>query len=1037
MQVHGYLVLSHPVDDPPQRLAVRDSPGSPIRGWVSLANGMSRVIPRVAPQDAIDPVYRMFLDELGASSFGGDVSVDYAARVVAATDNSVYQIVPQAILFPRAVADVQVMGRLAAEERFRAVQFSPRGGGTGTNGGSLGAGICVDLSRYMNRILDFDVASGRVRVEPGVTLDQLNTFLEPHGVFFAPNVAPSDRATIGGMISNDACGVGSRVYGRTSNHIESLSVVLSDGSFWRSHSLKRATAPADVPQRICNAHEIVDEVLSLHAREIRDRFPVHDRFLTGYDLVHAENAAGEIDLTAILSGSEGTLAFVVEAELRVTKIPSHTGLVVFSYATFDEALRDARKLLAQEPTAIETIDETILNLAREDPIWASVEHCIALPGVASVGAINLVEMKDESAVRLEERLAELTKGLAPAGHVRGVHPALDARETQALWSLRKKGVGLLGSMRGARRPVAFVEDCALPPQRLPSFVRALQTLFAEEGIDFGMYGHVDVGCLHVRPALDLRDPADERRLHSISDRVFELVQSHAGVFWGEHGKGLRSEYNPRVFGPVLYGDLCRIKEAFDPYNQMNPGKIATPASGAAKLLPIATQTRGAYDRQIAPSAQRRLESAIACNGNGACFSAAPAQTMCPSMKASGDRVHSPKGRAALLREWARGLSLHGWDGGETGGTRTSRFDLGRMLRSIWQPPDFSHQVYAALDGCLSCKACVGQCPIHVDIPTFKADFLHEYHRRYARTASDIAVAHLEELLPWATRYAKWINPLLDSVVMQRLLASFAGVVDPPKLAAENAESLLRLRGVSIVEGGVSSTEVVLLLDPFTNFFEPRIAIAAYDLLCGMGVRIGVLPYRPSGKSRHVKGYLAEFEDIARSNLETLRAISERGATVICIDPAIALLYRQEVPAALGDATASIRVSLPQEYLAINLESIPQAAREGKPFLLLGHCTESTTVSGANDIWRRVFAAAGLRLIATPMGCCGMAGAYGHEARHVEMSRRIYDLDWAERITSADQSRLLATGHSCRTQVERFAGFTPLHPLQVLAESLEQ
>ncbi len=992
------------------------------------------MIPRLSHQETLDPLCRAFIEELHRADFGGEVHTDFGQRLVAATDNSAFQIVPQAIIFPRSRDDIVAVARLAALPRFREVRFMPRGGGTGTNGGSLGTGICVDLSRYLNRILSLDLEAGVVRVEAGVVLDQLNHFLEPHGVFFAPHVATSDRATIGGMISNDSAGKGSRLYGRTRNHVESIDMVLADGTEWTTRNLDPAHPSPDLPPRVARALSVVSEILEQHGEEIERRFPKIDRYLTGYDLVHARAPLGVVDLASIVTGAEGTLGFVAGATLRLTSLPGCRGLVVAMYGSFDEALASASAMLAYEPSAIETIDDVVLGLARGDEVWSLVRG--HFEAAVEVGALNLIELSDQTQEQLAPRLAALSASLRNGGALRVV-VTRDESEAAGFWALRKRGAGLLANMPGDRRPVPFVEDCAVPPARLASFVGDLRSILDACGLDYGMYGHVDVGCLHVRPALDLRQPADAALLREISDRVFALVRSYGGVFWGEHGKGFRSEYNPEVFGPVLFPELCRIKAAFDPYDQMNPGKVATPVPGD-ELATIEAPLRAVRDGQIASSSQLRFNSALACNGNGACFSWHAHQPMCPSMRVSGDRVQSPKGRATILREWLRQATLAGWDGDVAAGR-------GKSLLAKWSArrrssDDFSHEVYDAFAGCLSCKACVAQCPVHVDIPGFKAEFLHHYHQRYPRPVVDHLVARLETLLPRLSPWAAALNRLARSRPSRVLGEALLGVSEAPVLAGVTAEAGLRSLGAEILEWGAlpddldGSGRVILLLDAFTNFIEPQVPVDAYRLFAALGKPMSVLRYRGSGKSLYVKGFLDEARAVFAANARDLSIYKGSGVEIVCVEPAIALLFRQEYGQVLGAAASGLEVRLPQEWLAAN--AAPSSSLgSAQSYTLLSHCTESTTAAAANELWRDVYARFGLKLEIPPVGCCGMAGSFGHEAAHVDDSRTIFSRSWEERVEQAGASTLVAGGYSCRSQVERCARVKIDHPLQPLLRQL--
>lgn len=983
------------------------------------------MIPRLDQLEAVDRAHRELLDALREGGFSGDIRPDLATRLVSATDNSVYQILPQGVVYPRTTADVSLALRLLAEERFRQVSLSPRGGGTGTNGQSLNDGIVLDVSRHMSSILEIDVERRVARVQPGVVLDQLNAALEPHGLMFGPSLSPSSRATIGGMIGTDACGIGSRIYGRTSQHVLELEVVLSDGAVWRAGPLDpiQLEAAGAEPGRIGEIHRVVDAVLTEKADLIAEAFPKLLRFMTGYNLARLR-LEDRLDLTNLIAGAEGTLGVVTEAALNLVPIPAHRRLVVLKYAAFEDALASAEELLQTDPGAIETIDETILGLARQDVIWHAVGPLLG--DDPSVRCVNLVEYEGQDRGEVERKAAALREH----GRSVGAVFAEPGAETAALWALRKKGVGLLGNAPGPRTPVAFVEDTVVPPERLRDYVRELRAILDEHGLRYAMYGHIDVGCLHVRPALNLVDPEDERLIRRISDRVVALVQRYGGVVWGEHGKGMRSEYNPVFFGEELYGALCRIKAAFDPHGQLNPGKVAVPAGSDAGLASVEAPTRGALDRQIAPAAGRRFDRALACNGNGACFHWDPDHVMCPSSRVTRDRVHSPKGRAGLLREWLRQLSAFGVDAAAALSARPGRFAwLERRRRRDY---DFSHEVYDAMDGCYACKACGTQCPIHVDVPELRSDFLELYHRRYRRPVRDHLVAALEGMLPWMARMPRLANAASGRGPGRWLLERAIGIVDTPRLSVPTARRGLRERGVAAFDPAAAhdAQTVLLLPDAFTTFFEAPVLLAAVDLLTAVGLQVRMLPYMPSGKALHIKGFRHRFEREARAWAARLEGWASHGLPIVGVDPAVTLFFREEVHSVAGGTGA--RVQLLQELLA-DRELEPIGSEE--PFLLFGHCTERTSVPAAQALWQRVFSKLGVRLEVEPVGCCGMCGVFGHESHHLEESRRAFELSWKRRLPTGEDARhrVLATGHSCRAQVERFGGFRPRHPVEALAQ----
>lgn len=1039
------------------------------------------MIPRLDELQDTERTYRAFLDELPRAGFTGDVHVDDASRVVHATDNSVYQMLPQAVVHPRTPDDVVRLTRLAAEERFREVVLAPRGGGTGTNGQSLTDGVVVDTSRHMDAILEVNAEEGWARVQPGVVLDRLNAHLKPYGLFFAPHVSPSSRATVGGMIATDACGKGSRVYGRTSQHVRELELVLADGTTWRSRTLE----PDELAEvearddRVGALHRTVHERVEAKREAIRERFPKLQRFMTGYNLamVHDEET-GRFDLSYLLAGSEGTLGLVTEAVVNLEPVPRHKKLIALQYASFDDALGAAEQLVRTEPGAIETIDHKILELARGDVLWHRVgpilEEGLRWSGggggrgagrqeevAEATRAVNLVEYEGPDVEVVERRVRELLEDLearrGEAGQPVGWRVARDEGEVGALWALRKKGVGLLGRMPGNRKPVPFVEDTVVPPEQLSDYVREFRGLLDEAGLDYGMFGHVDVGCLHVRPALDMRDPEDERLLRRISDRVVEIVRRRGGMIWGEHGKGLRSEYNPVFFGAELYRELCRIKEAFDPDNKLNPGKLAVPASTGGQLRTIDEVKRGRFDGQIPAPVSRRWALALDCNGNGACFDADPDSVMCPSSKVTRDRVHSPKGRAGVMREWMRQLANAGADPiAELEQGPRPRFGPLRFLARLWRTlrdrrrrDDFSHAVYEAMDGCLACKACATQCPVKVDVPAFRAEFLEVYHGRYLRPLRDHFVALLETLvrpMSWAPRLT---NAAMRFGPARAFVERVVGIVDAPTLSVPTARDGLRARGVPAfdpervaqLDEAERERTVAILPDAFTTYYDATTLLAIVDLIAALGYRPEVMPYRPSGKGLHVKGFVRRFRRVAARWVPTLQRATELGVPVVGVDPAVALIFRDEVPHALGrEATQGVRVKLLQEWLDQVRDALRARApaAPGGPYRLFGHCTERTAEAGSQEGWARAFEALGCSVEPIDVGCCGMCGVWGHERHHVEESKGIFDMSWARHLPrdEAERARVLAPGYSCRSQTKRCAGFRPAHPAEALLREVE-
>ncbi len=1001
-----------------------------------------------APQPT-QALYLAFLDALGAAGFRGEIARDHASRTVLATDNSIYQRQPQAAVFPLDEDDVQVLARVVSEPAHRSVKLTPRGGGTGTNGQSLTDGVVVDLSRHMNRILEINAEQRWVRVQAGVVKDQLNAALKPHGLFFAPELSTSNRATIGGMINTDASGQGSCTYGKTRDHVLELTTILLGGERLHSHPVDESTLNEHLGRtdRTGQVYQCAEQIQREKAALIEATFPKLNRCLTGYDLAHLREADGRFNLNSVLCGSEGSLGFIVEARLNVLPIPNYSVLVNVRYAGFMDALRDARSLITLQPLSIETVDSKVLLLAMNDIVWHGVaEYFPEDPQRPTLG-INLVEFSgddpDEVNGRVERFIQHIQQdtGVVRLGHTLASGRAAVSR----VYAMRKRAVGLLGNVDGEVRPQPFVEDTAVPPENLADFIAEFRALLDGHGLTYGMFGHVDAGVLHVRPALDMKDPKQAAAIRPISDAVAAVTQRYGGLLWGEHGKGVRSEYAPAFFGE-LYASLQALKGAFDPYNQLNPGKIATPLGSDEALLKIDEVTlRGDLDRQIDERVWQSYGTAVHCNGNGACYNFDPDDAMCPSWKATRQRVHSPKGRASLVREWLR---LQGQAGVDVlAPIASGPLDFLRSLPSRWRHSragegDFSHEVYEAMAGCLACKSCAGQCPVKVNVPEFRSRFLERYHQRYLRPLRDYLIGSLEFSLPLFARMPRLYNGVMGSPLVTRLLAERIGMVDSPLLSDFDFKALAARHRLTVATpaelGRLSAAQrgksLILVQDAFTRYFETPVFAAFIELASRMGYRVWLAPFMANGKPLHVQGFLPAFERTARRTAKGLQALAGFDIPLVGLDPAMTLVYRQEYRKIAG--LECPEVLLPQEWLLKALDGQPKLPAKSVAFRLLGHCTEKTNAAPSAAMWVKVFEQAGLQVAAEATGCCGMSGTYGHEARNLETSRTIFAQSWEPALDSGAAAEPLATGYSCRSQVARLKKATLRHPIQALLEHLQ-
>lgn len=1007
------------------------------------------MLPRLHHQSDVDPVVLSFLQQLKAEGFSGDIESQYSSRLAVATDNSIYQQLPQAVVHPKSTHDVSLIGKISSKPEFERVTFSPRGGGTGTNGQSLTKGVVVDLSRHMNQVIEINAEEGWVRVQAGVVKDQLNDAVRPYGYFFSPDLSTSNRATLGGMINTDASGQGSLKYGKTSDHVLSLQAVFADGSLLESDmSLGMAEQGSFADQAL----QVTEAVCREKRAQIVAKFPALNRFLTGYDLKNAiDEESDSFNLTRVLCGAEGSLAFITEATLNLTPIPKARTLVNVKYNTFDSALRNAPLMVEAKALSVETVDSKVLNLAKQDIVWHSVSDLLAdVPGKEMQG-INMVEFAGQDEQEVSEQVQALTMRLEKmltnqeAGII-GYQVCSDLASINRIYNMRKKAVGLLGAAKGRAKPVAFAEDTCVPPENLADFIAEFRTLLDSKSLSYGMFGHVDAGVLHVRPALDLCDPQQELMMHEVSDEVVKLVAKYGGLMWGEHGKGYRSQYGPEFFGEELFTELRRVKAAFDPHNKMNPGKICTPLDTNFELVKVTDTKRGYFDRQIDVQVRDSFKQAMECNGNGLCFNYDTSSPMCPSMKVTADRRQSPKGRAGLVREWLRQLTEQGVDildlekqVLESSPTIKTMIERVRNSLNKRHQYDFSHEVYEAMNGCLACKACASQCPIKVDVPSFRSRFLNIYYSRYQRPAKDYLVANIESMLPLMAQVPRVVNAALSQKWVQSLTASTVGYVDAPLLSVPTLAkrvaghsvdfNLQRLAGLSQQD---RDQHVIVVQDPFTSYYDADVVEDFIQLLIKLGKNPILLPFKPNGKAQHIKGFLKQFTSTAQNTAAFLSQVADLNIAMVGVDPALVLCYRDEYNEILGDKRGDFDVLTVHEWLLPRLaEFNASEALDTEAWYLFAHCTEKTKLPNAEKEWGMIFTHFGAKLHTVPVGCCGMAGTFGHELDKLEMSKDIYGLSWQPSLEKLPKERCLITGYSCRSQVKRFEHFKPKHPLQAL------
>jgi FAD/FMN-containing dehydrogenase/Fe-S oxidoreductase len=949
----------------------------------------------------------------------GEVRFDATSRQLYSTDASIYQMEPLGVVIPKSVEDIVAVVQIAAESR---VPITARGGGTSLSGQSIGPGVVLDCSKYLNAILDIDPAARVVRIQPGVVLDALNGVLAKHDLQFGPDVATASRANLGGMIGNNSAGARSIVYGKTLDHVRRLGVVLADGS----RASFGPVRPADWERRAAgrslegSIYQQVRDIVQDARDEIERRFPRLLRRVSGYnlDVLSAGlNATGgtpvpPVGLHQLIVGSEGTLAVVTEAELGLLPQPKARGLLVPQFATFGAAMDALAACLELQPSAVELMDRLLLeltaqNLALKDTMKAIQGH---------PQAVFMVEFSGDDAAEVADRVERLRRRLAGVNGLTAAVPAIDPSLREPLWNLRRAAMPLLYSMTGDRKPITFVEDTAVAPHCLPEFAARFRDLLQRHGTDGAFYGHASVGCLHIRPVLNLKDPGDVARMRRITADVTDLVLEYGGSLSGEHGDGLaRSEWNEKMFGPVVYQAFCRVKQAFDPKQLLNPGRIvhAPPMTDNLRYgpnyQPVEPATVFDYSRQ-----EGFLRSIELCNGNGACRKM-QGGTMCPSYRATRDEKDTTRGRANALR-----LALAGQ-----------------------QPLSHSHAVYDVLDLCLMCKGCKAECPSNVDVAKHKAEFLQFYYQDRQRPLGHLLMAGIHRMNRLGAPIAPVINFVQNRRPFRWLLEKVAGIDHRRSLPPLHRQHFRRWFARHAPDPAAGTRGRVLLLDDcFTTFNEPAIGRAAVRVLERAGYTVELAGLTCCGRPMISKGFLHQTRTLIQEQAESLASRLADGTPLLGLEPSCLLTLADEWTELLpGPQTKAIAAAChpADNWLARQVETgqceLKLSARPQK-CVLHGHCHQKALLGAGGT-------AAALRLVprldvtVLDTGCCGMAGSFGFEREHYDLSVKIANLALLPALESAPDAVVVAPGTSCRHQIKDLAKRHARHPLEVLEEQMAE
>ncbi|HWB83301.1 MAG TPA: FAD-linked oxidase C-terminal domain-containing protein [Bryobacteraceae bacterium] len=964
---------------------------------------MSLVQMQTAPP-AID---REELRRALASQLEGEVRFDAVSRALYATDASVYQIEPLGVVIPRNRADL-----LRALEICRSFRcpITMRGGGTSQAGQAIGSGIQIDISKYYNRILEVNAEELWVRAEPGIVLDELNVQLQPLGLRFAPDISTASRATVGGMMANNSSGARSVLYGKTIDHVLEQTVALSDGSIVEFRDTPRSEIPqGDTLEAAC--YRTVLGLASTHAAEIGCRFPKVLRRVGGYNLDEFTDTSRPVNLSRIIVGSEGTLGVILEAKLRLVRLPKAKALLVIMFADLLEALEATPAILTHRPSAIEVMDKSILDHARQNIALERIRDTFIQGDPA---AILCVEFYGDRKEDLPPRLTALEDDLRSRRLGYAYRPETNPAEQARVWSLRESALGLSMAMKDDAKSISFVEDTAVAPEKLRDYIARFRQILTRHGTTAGIYAHASVGCLHVRPVVNLKTDAGVRQFEQIAQDVAGLVLEFGGALSGEHGDGLvRSPFIRQMFGPQLYEAFRQIKQTFDPLGLFNPGKIVNAPPLTANLRFGAGYTTANPVTWFDYSEYGGMGGAVEmCSGVGACRKKL-AGTMCPSYMATCEEAHSTRGRANALRLAMNGkLAASGLD------------DQG---------------VYEVLDLCLECRACKAECPVGVDMARLKSEFLAQYWSKHGVPLRARALAHIDRMAIWGSRLAPLSNWLQSNPLAKRINESLLDIDRRRSLPQWKRNTFARWADAREHHRVTGTMAVTLFNDTFTNHYDPEIGIAAFEVLEKGGCRVTVARPGCCGRPLISGGLLAEARDHAATLVEGLFPIAERGEKILFCEPSCLSAVKEDAPSLLrGDAQRKARIVSDacftvDEFLAgLDLPLQPVSGR----ILLHGHCHQKSMglLPATLALLSKIPSAGVVDLDA---GCCGMAGSFGYHRQHYDISRTIA----GRRLLPAAKSMnlgdvLVAPGTSCRHQIHDLSHAQAVHPAVLIRRLLK-
>jgi FAD/FMN-containing dehydrogenase/Fe-S oxidoreductase len=865
--------------------------------------------------------------------------------------------------------------------------------------------MILDFSKYMNAILEINETEKWVRVQPGMVRDNLNEMLKTYGLHFAPDPATGSRANVGGMVGNNSSGTKSILYGKTVDHVLEASVLLADGTELHlkdcpPEAYSAKTAQTDREGEIYNSFK---QLIDTHSEDIKERFPKVMRRVGGYNLDEFVDT-DQWNLAKLICGSEGTLATTLELKLNLSPLPKYKSVCVVHFSEVLEAISSVALMLPYKPSAIEILDKTVVNLSRENLI--TKRHCHFMTG--NPEAILIVEFYGDTQDEVLDRPLKMIESLKAKGfgYAYPLFPDGDAYED--VWVIRKKGLGLMLGIKGNKKPLAFIEDAGIPSEHLPEYIDQVLKICKKHGTEAAMYAHASVGVIHVRPILDLRLEEDIERMKRITEDTFELVVKYRGSWSGEHGDGLvRSAYNERFFGEILYGAFLEIKKLFDPDNLMNPGKIVG-AQSIEHNLRYGTAYR---DQPVKSEYHYKTEegfeaSVHMCTGVGECRKTLGG-TMCPSFKATRDEEHSTRGRANALR-----MAMSGQFGKE--GLSSQR-------------------LHGVMDLCLSCKACKSECPSNVDMAKMKSDVLQMYYDEHGTTFRDRLI---RDSVRAASNFSGWkagiVNIVQQSGLFRSLLERMADFDKRRTLPDFAKQPFYKWFAKHAHKTNKGDKKVVLFADTYLNYHEPQIGISALQLLnsCGYEVILANVGCCQRPKISH--GFLRDAKRDGAKTWNGLKKFLDEGLKIVVCEPSCASSLNDDLPDLIADQEMAEQlkngVMMIDVFLADELEKgrfDVQFEPVSNALAIHGHCHQKALYG--TSAMKRLLRDSAREVQEIPSGCCGMAGSFGYEKEHYTLSEKIGNeilFPTVEKLKS--EHEIVACGFSCRHQIRHFTSATPKH-----------